>query len=114
MLCYVTPKYHLGLPNREDVKEGVIVHKIAAHAADLAKGIPGAMDRDEAMRWARREFRWEDQYNLSFDPPRAREYRRVSLPPGEREQMDQHYCSMCGERYCSMRISEALREQKED
>ena len=114
MLCYVTPKEHLGLPNREDVKEGVIVHKIAAHAADLAKGIPGAMDRDEAMRWARREFRWEDQYNLSFDPPRAREYRRVSLPPGEREQMDQHYCSMCGERYCSMRISEALREQKED
>ena len=110
MLCYVTPKEHLGLPNREDVKEGVIVHKIAAHAADLAKGVPGAADRDEAMRLARREFRWEDQYNLSFDPLRAREFRRASLPPGEREQMDQHYCSMCGERYCSMRISDELRQ----
>jgi phosphomethylpyrimidine synthase len=109
MLCYVTPKEHLGLPNREDVKEGVIVHKIAAHAADLAKRIPGAMDRDEAMRKARGEFRWEDQYNLSFDPERAREYRRASLPPEERDQVDQHYCSMCGERYCSMRISEEIR-----
>ena len=110
MLCYVTPKEHLGLPNRADVKEGVIVHKIAAHAADLAKGVPGAMDRDEAMRKARGEFRWEDQYNISFDPPRAREYRRASLPPEERDQVDQHYCSMCGERYCSMRISEEIRQ----
>ncbi|MBT8043196.1 MAG: phosphomethylpyrimidine synthase ThiC, partial [Pontiella sp.] len=91
-------------------KEGVIVHKIAAHAADLAKGVPGAMDRDEAMRKARGEFRWEDQYNLSFDPHRAREYRRESLPPEERDQVDQHYCSMCGERYCSMRISEEIRQ----
>lgn len=110
MLCYVTPKEHLGLPNREDVKEGVIVHKIAAHAADLAKRVPGAIDRDEAMRLARGEFRWEDQYNLSFDPQRAREYRRASLPPEERDQVDQHYCSMCGERYCSMRISEEIRQ----
>ena len=110
MLCYVTPKEHLGLPNRDDVKEGVIVHKIAAHAADLAKGVAGAMDRDEAMRKARSEFRWEDQYNLSFDPQRAREYRRASLPPEERDQMDQHYCSMCGERYCSMRISEEIQQ----
>ena len=109
MLCYVTPKEHLGLPNRADVKEGVIVHKIAAHAADLAKGVAGAMDRDIAMTKARREFRWEDQYNLSFDPERAREYRRASLPPEERDQVDQHYCSMCGERYCSMRISEEIR-----
>lgn len=109
MLCYVTPKEHLGLPNRADVKEGVIVHKIAAHAADLAKGVAGAMDRDEAMRKARGEFRWEDQYNLSFDPQRAREYRRASLPPEERDQADQHYCSMCGEQYCSMRISEEIR-----
>ncbi len=109
MLCYVTPKEHLGLPNREDVKEGVIVHKIAAHAADLAKGIPGAIDRDEAMRKARGEFRWVDQFNLSFDPLRAKEYRLASLPPGEREKTDQHYCSMCGERYCSMRISAEIR-----
>jgi len=110
MLCYVTPKEHLGLPNREDVKEGVIVHKIAAHAADLAKGVVGAMDRDEAMRKARGEFRWEDQYNISFDPERAREYRLASLPPEERDQADQHYCSMCGEQYCSMRISEDIRQ----
>ncbi|MEI6892365.1 MAG: phosphomethylpyrimidine synthase ThiC [Pontiella sp.] len=110
MLCYVTPREHLGLPNREDVKEGVIVHKIAAHAADLAKGVPGAMDRDEAMRKARGEFRWEDQYNLTFNPERARRLRRESLPPEERDQHDQHYCSMCGERYCSMRISEEIRQ----
>jgi len=113
MLCYVTPKEHLGLPNREDVKEGVIVHKIAAHAADLAKGVAGAMDRDEAMRKARGEFRWEDQYNLTFDPQRAREYRMASLPPEERDQADQHYCSMCGERYCSMRISAEIRNHPE-
>lgn len=112
MLCYVTPKEHLGLPDREDVKEGVIVHKIAAHAADLAKRVPGAMDRDEAMRKARGEFRWEDQYNLTFNPERAREYRRASLPPEERDQQDQHYCSMCGERYCSMRISEEIRQHE--
>ncbi len=109
MLCYVTPKEHLGLPNREDVKEGVIVHKIAAHAADLAKGVSGSMDRDEAMHKARGEFRWEDQFNLSFDPQRAREYRFASLPPEERNQFDQHYCSMCGEQYCSMRISAEIR-----
>jgi phosphomethylpyrimidine synthase len=110
MLCYVTPKEHLGLPNRDDVKEGVIVHKIAAHAADLAKGVAGAMDRDEAMRKARGEFRWEDQYNISFDPQRAREYRLASLPAEEHGRTDQHYCSMCGERYCSMRISEDIRQ----
>ena len=79
MLCYVTPKEHLGLPNREDVKEGVIVHKIAAHAADIAKGVPNARDRDDAMSKARFEFRWQDQFNLTFDPERAREYRRASL-----------------------------------
>jgi phosphomethylpyrimidine synthase len=110
MLCYVTPKEHLGLPDREDVKEGVIVHKIAAHAADLAKGVPGAIDRDEAMRKARGEFRWEDQYNLSFDPARAKAYRLASLPPEEQERHDQRYCSMCGERYCSMRIADDVRK----
>ena len=109
MLCYVTPKEHLGLPNADDVKEGVIVHKLAAHAADLAKGVRGAAERDEAMRLARREFRWEDQYNLAFDPERARRFRMESLPPEEREREGAHYCSMCGERYCSMRISETLR-----
>ena len=109
MLCYVTPKEHLGLPDRNDVKEGVIVHKIAAHAADLAKGVAGAMERDEAMRRARGEFRWEDQFNLTFDPPRARAYRLASLPPEEHRNHNQRYCSMCGERYCSMRISDEIR-----
>jgi len=113
MLCYVTPKEHLGLPSREDVKEGVIVHKIAAHAADLAKGIPGAADRDRAMSKARMEFRWEDQYNLSFDPERAREFRRVSLPPDEQVCVSQHYCSMCGKRYCPMRITEKIRDRND-
>ncbi len=109
MLCYVTPKEHLGLPNRADVKEGVIVHKIAAHAADLAKGVPGAMDWDEAMRKARGEFRWVDQFNLTFDPLKAKQYRLESLPEEERGKTDQHYCSMCGEQYCSMRISAEIR-----
>ncbi|MFC1467756.1 phosphomethylpyrimidine synthase ThiC [Verrucomicrobiota bacterium] len=113
MLCYVTPKEHLGLPNRDDVKEGVIVHKIAAHAADLAKGVPGAQDRDNAMSKARYEFRWEDQFNLTFDPERAREYRRQSLPESERDNVDQHYCSMCGEKYCSMRTTQRILEKAE-
>ncbi len=109
MLCYVTPKEHLGLPNKDDVREGVVSHKIAAHAADLAKGIPGAQERDDAMSKARFEFRWEDQFNLSFDPERARRFRKESMPPGEKFQSKQRYCSMCGENFCSMRISQNLR-----
>jgi phosphomethylpyrimidine synthase len=108
MLCYVTPKEHLGLPDRDDVKEGVIVHKLAAHAADIAKGVPGAIERDHAMSRARYEFRWEDQFNLTFDPARAKEFRRRSLPESEREGAGQHYCSMCGENYCSMRTTQHI------
>lgn len=111
MLCYVTPKEHLGLPNKEDVREGVVAHKIAAHAADLAKGIPGAQDRDDTISKARFEFRWEDQFNLSFDPERARRFREQSMPPGEEFQPEQRYCSMCGEKFCSMRINHDIRAE---
>jgi len=109
MLCYVTPKEHLGLPNKEDVKEGVIAYKIAAHAADLAKGHPRAQQRDDALSRARFEFRWRDQFNLSLDPVRAQEYHDETLP-AEGAKLA-HFCSMCGPKYCSMRISHDLRAQ---
>jgi len=108
MLCYVTPKEHLGLPNRDDVKEGVITYKIAAHAADLAKGHPGAQYRDNAISKARFEFRWEDQFNLSLDPERAREFHDETLPADGAKTA--HFCSMCGPNFCSMRITDDIRQ----
>ncbi|MRN56278.1 phosphomethylpyrimidine synthase ThiC [Paenibacillus monticola] len=108
MLCYVTPKEHLGLPNKEDVREGVITYKIAAHAADLAKGHKGAQDRDNALSKARFEFRWRDQFHLSLDPERALEYHDETLP-AEGAKMA-HFCSMCGPKFCSMRISHDIRD----
>ncbi|MDR4946971.1 phosphomethylpyrimidine synthase ThiC [Neobacillus cucumis] len=107
MLCYVTPKEHLGLPNRDDVREGVITYKIAAHAADLAKGHPGAQIRDNALSKARFEFRWRDQFNLSLDPERALEYHDETLPAEGAKTA--HFCSMCGPKFCSMRISHDIR-----
>ncbi|USK50390.1 phosphomethylpyrimidine synthase ThiC [Bacillus sp. CMF12] len=107
MLCYVTPKEHLGLPNRDDVREGVITYKIAAHAADLAKGHPGAQKRDDALSKARFEFRWRDQFNLSLDPERALEYHDETLPAEGAKTA--HFCSMCGPKFCSMRISQDIR-----
>jgi phosphomethylpyrimidine synthase len=108
MLCYVTPKEHLGLPNKNDVKEGIITYKIAAHAADLAKGHPGAQARDNAMSKARFEFRWEDQFNLGLDPERAREFHDETLP---RESAKiAHFCSMCGPHFCSMKITQDVRD----
>jgi phosphomethylpyrimidine synthase len=107
MLCYVTPKEHLGLPNKEDVKEGLITYKIAAHAADLAKGHPGAQVRDNALSKARFEFRWHDQFNLSLDPDRAREYHDETLP--KESGKIAHFCSMCGPKFCSMKISQDVR-----
>ncbi|MFQ5589647.1 MAG: phosphomethylpyrimidine synthase ThiC [Phycisphaerae bacterium] len=108
MLCYVTPKEHLGLPDREDVKQGVIAYKIAAHAADLAKGHPGAQLRDDALSRARFEFRWDDQFNLSLDPQTALSYHDSTLPqPGARTA---HFCSMCGPRFCSMKITQEVRD----
>lgn len=109
MLCYVTPKEHLGLPNKEDVREGVIAYKIAAHAADLAKGHPGAQNRDNALSKARFEFRWHDQFNLSLDPERAREYHDETLPAEGAKTA--HFCSMCGPKFCSMRISHDIKER---
>ncbi|MDI1478323.1 phosphomethylpyrimidine synthase ThiC [Polyangium sp. y55x31] len=108
MLCYVTPKEHLGLPNRDDVKEGVITYKIAAHAADLAKGHPGAQARDDAMSKARFEFRWEDQFNLGLDPERARAFHDETLPSENAKVA--HFCSMCGPHFCSMKITEDVRK----
>ena len=108
MLCYVTPKEHLGLPDREDVKAGVIAYKIAAHAADLAKGHPGAQDRDDALSRARFEFRWADQFNLSLDPGTAREYHDATLPQDTAKTA--HFCSMCGPRFCSMQITQEVRD----
>ena len=108
MLCYVTPKEHLGLPDQEDVREGIIAYKIAAHAADLAKGHPTAQLRDNALSQARFEFRWNDQFNLGLDPQRAREYHDASLPKARHKQA--HFCSMCGPRFCSMQITQELRE----
>ena len=111
MLCYVTPKEHLGLPNREDVKEGVITYKIAAHAADLAKGHPGARMRDDALSKARFEFRWEDQFNLSLDPEKALQFHDETLPKDSAKVA--HFCSMCGPHFCSMKITQDVRDYAE-
>ena len=108
LLCYVTPKEHLGLPNKEDVREGVISYKIAAHAADIAKGHPAAQERDNALSKARFEFRWEDQFNLSLDPEKARSYHDETLP--QETAKTAHFCSMCGPTFCSMKITEEVRQ----
>ena len=108
MLCYVTPKEHLGLPDKQDVREGIVTYKIAAHAADLAKGHPGAQARDNAMSKARFEFRWEDQFNLGLDPERAREFHDQTLPKESAKVA--HFCSMCGPHFCSMKISQDVRD----
>jgi len=108
MLCYVTPKEHLGLPNKADVREGIITYKISAHAADVAKGFPGAQVRDNALSKARFEFRWEDQFNLGLDPERAREYHDETMP--KQAHKVAHFCSMCGPNFCSMKISQDVRD----
>jgi len=112
MLCYVTPKEHLGLPDKEDVRTGIVSYRIAAHAADLAKGLPGAQMRDNALSKARFEFRWNDQFNLSLDPDRARMYHDETLP--QEAARTTHFCSMCGPKFCSMKISHEIRESQED
>lgn len=112
MLCYVTPKEHLGLPNKDDVRVGVVTYKLAAHAADLAKGHPGAQRRDDALSKARFEFRWRDQFNLSLDPERALEYHDETLPAEGAKTA--HFCSMCGPKFCSMRISQDIRVYAKD
>ncbi|MFD1678269.1 phosphomethylpyrimidine synthase ThiC [Alicyclobacillus fodiniaquatilis] len=112
MLCYVTPKEHLGLPNKDDVKEGVITYKIAAHAADLAKGHPNAQQRDDALSKARFEFRWRDQFNLSLDPQRAITFHDETLPAEPAKTA--HFCSMCGPKFCSMRITQDIREYAQE
>ena len=111
MLCYVTPKEHLGLPNRDDVKTGVITYKIAAHAADLAKGHPAAQLRDDAISRARFEFRWQDQFNIGLDPDTARQYHDETLPKEAHKVA--HFCSMCGPKFCSMKISQDIRKDAE-
>ncbi len=108
MLCYVTPKEHLGLPNRDDVKVGVVTYKIAAHAADMAKGHPGACERDDALSRARFEFRWEDQFNLSLDPERAKDFHDQTMPKEAHKVA--HFCSMCGPKFCSMEITQQVRD----
>jgi len=108
MLCYVTPKEHLGLPDKADVREGIITYKLAAHAADLAKGHPGAQVRDNALSKARFEFRWEDQFNLGLDPEKAREFHDATLPKDSAKVA--HFCSMCGPQFCSMKISQDVRD----
>jgi len=108
MLCYVTPKEHLGLPNKQDVRDGIVTYKIAAHAADLAKGLPGSQVRDNALSKARFEFRWEDQFNLSLDPERAREFHDETMPHESHKVA--HFCSMCGPHFCSMKITQDVRE----
>ena len=108
MLCYVTPKEHLGLPNKEDVKQGLIAYKIAAHAGDLAKGHPAAQLRDNALSKARFEFRWEDQFNLGLDPDTSREYHDETLPKDSAKVA--HFCYMCGPKFCSMKISQEVRD----
>jgi phosphomethylpyrimidine synthase len=108
MLCYVTPKEHLGLPNRDDVKAGIIAYKIAAHAADLAKGYPGAQMRDDALSKARFEFRWNDQFNLALDPVTARAFHDETLDSDASK--TSHFCSMCGPKFCSMKITEDVRQ----
>ncbi len=109
MLCYVTPKEHLGLPNRDDVKAGVIAYKIAAHAADLAKGHPRAQAWDDALSKARFDFRWDDQFNLSLDPVTARAYHDQTLP-ADGARSFAHFCSMCGPKFCSMEITQQVRD----
>ena len=109
MLCYVTPKEHLGLPNREDVRDGIMAYRIAAHAADLAKGHPGAQVRDNALSKARFEFRWEDQFNLGLDPEKAKSFHDETLPKDAHKSA--HFCSMCGPHFCSMKISQEVRDQ---
>src|ERR671936_2620358 len=108
MLCYVTPKEHLGLPDRDDVKQGVIAYKIAAHAADVAKGHPGAQAWDDELSKARFEFRWEDQFNLSLDPDTARAFHDQTLPDNAAKVA--HFCSMCGPHFCSMKITQDVRD----
>ena len=108
MLCYVTPKEHLGLPDRDDVKDGVITYKIAAHAADLAKGHPAAQLRDDALSRARFDFRWQDQFNLSLDPDTARDFHDETLPKEAHKVA--HFCSMCGPKFCSMKITQDVRD----
>jgi phosphomethylpyrimidine synthase len=108
MLCYVTPKEHLGLPDRDDVKVGVITYKLAAHAADLAKGHPAAQMRDDALSRARFEFRWRDQFNLSLDPETAEKYHDQTLPAEGAKTA--HFCSMCGPKFCSMKITQEVRD----
>ena len=110
--CYVTPKEHLGLPNRDDVKVGVITYKIAAHAADLAKAHPRAQERDDALSRARFEFRWNDQFNLALDPDTAVEYHDETMPAEPAKTA--HFCSMCGPKFCSMRISADVRAYAEE
>lgn len=112
MLCYVTPKEHLGLPNRDDVKTGIITYKLAAHAADVAKGHPGARYRDDMLSQARFEFRWEDQFNLGLDPDTAREFHDETLPKDSAKVA--HFCSMCGPKFCSMKISQDVRDYSEN
>jgi phosphomethylpyrimidine synthase len=112
MLCYVTPKEHLGLPNRDDVKTGVITYRIAAHAADLAKGHPAAQVRDDAISRARFDFRWEDQFNLSLDPDTARSFHDETLPKDAHKVA--HFCSMCGPKFCSMKITQDLRAEVQE
>jgi phosphomethylpyrimidine synthase len=108
MLCYVTPKEHLGLPDRDDVKVGVVTYKIAAHAADLAKGLPAAQERDDALSKARFEFRWRDQFHLSLDPETALLYHDETLPAEGAKVA--HFCSMCGPKFCSMKITQEVRD----
>ena len=108
MLCYVTPKEHLGLPDKEDVRVGIVTYKIAAHAADLGKGHPGAQIRDNALSKARFEFRWEDQFNLGLDPDKAKEFHDETLPQEGAKQA--HFCSMCGPHFCSMKITQDVRD----
>ena len=108
MLCYVTPKEHLGLPDRDDVREGVVTYKLAAHAADLAKGHPAAHFRDDALSRARFDFRWNDQFALSLDPDRAVEFHDETLPGNGAK--SSHFCSMCGPKFCSMRISRDIQQ----
>ena len=111
MLCYVTPKEHLGLPDKDDVRVGVVTYKIAAHAADLAKGHPGSQQRDNALSKARFEFRWEDQFNLSLDPEKAQEFHDETLPAEGAKTA--HFCSMCGPHFCSMKLTEEVRAAAE-
>jgi phosphomethylpyrimidine synthase len=112
MLCYVTPKEHLGLPNSEDVRNGVIAYKIAAHAADVARKLPGARDRDDAISRARADFDWEKQFELALDPERAREFRNQAMAEmnqdKDTEHKGDHFCTMCGPDFCSMRVSRDL------